>query len=88
VKVIRFRRTDDITTMSVHYWCRCNLKNGFRVWHDTGIGTNGENKLIWRDHICIKTIFRKRFRVREALVVRKLSVPSSQLTKSGSHDYQ
>jgi hypothetical protein len=55
MKVIRFRRTDDITTMSVHYWCRCNLHNGFRVWHDRGIGTNEENKAIWLDDICIKT---------------------------------
>ena len=54
MKVIRFRRTDDITAMSVHYWCRCHLHNGFRVWHDRGIAYE-ENKATWRDHIAIKT---------------------------------
>jgi hypothetical protein len=55
MEAIRFPRTDEISVMSVHYWCRCNLRNGFRVWHDAGIGTNEESKFIWRDHIAVKT---------------------------------
>jgi hypothetical protein len=61
MKVIRFPRTEHVTANTVHYWCRCHLRDGFRVRHDTGIGKNEKRQMIWMDHITIKTFSERDF---------------------------
>jgi hypothetical protein len=33
MRAIRISKSDKVTLGAVHYWCRCNLHNGFRVRH-------------------------------------------------------